>query len=487
VSGDEFLYNDCVRPMCLVGILSLVGCSRPSTLVSVEVTSGDSASAAITSATISLFDGYGLLGRKVFAPAALPGEAMVRGLPDRSESVRVAVVGAGGNEVRVVGGAKVTVAPHTEAIAMVVLAARNADSDGDGVPDAIDDCPSVFDPDQQNSAGSGPGDACRMNHTNDMSPKNDLSSSSATDAAMNDLSSGGATDAGQPVCGSPCTTPNPGACATGTWVCNASGAASCVPNVTTQSCYTGPASTSSVGICSMGTQSCIGTLGPCNGEVLPAAIESCFNNLDDDCDGTINNGCPIAIATGTPRALTARGDPSGGNPYSARCPANSYVTKTAIYVDTAAQWISGVALTCATPTLVTGTNSSVTLTLVTPQPYISIIGSGTSGSAVGSDDCGTSGFSAGWYVSGTFEAGSGLDSFGMSCATGSSSFLPATNRLSFSFSRQSPSTIYTAFNGGTQFEDDCMSNEVLIGYDGRDGNWLDELRGVCAPLTAVYK
>jgi len=35
-----------------------------------------------------------------------------------------------------------------------------ADSDGDGVPDDLDDCPTVSDPEQRNARGSGPGDAC---------------------------------------------------------------------------------------------------------------------------------------------------------------------------------------------------------------------------------------------------------------------------------------------------------------------------------------
>jgi hypothetical protein len=35
------------------------------------------------------------------------------------------------------------------------------DSDGDGIVDAIDDCPYVFNPGQQDSLGTGTGDACR--------------------------------------------------------------------------------------------------------------------------------------------------------------------------------------------------------------------------------------------------------------------------------------------------------------------------------------
>jgi hypothetical protein len=65
--------------------------------------------------------------------------------------------------------------------------------------------------------------------------------------------------------------------------------AECVPGAT-QSCYTGPAGTMGIGICTAGVQVCQanGTWGPCTGEVTPQA-ETC-NNLDDDCDGVVDNG-----------------------------------------------------------------------------------------------------------------------------------------------------------------------------------------------------
>jgi hypothetical protein len=58
-------------------------------------------------------------------------------------------------------------------------------------------------------------------------------------------------------------------------------------------CYSGPAGTAGVGICKAGTQTCnaLGTaLGPCTGEVTPQP-ETCFNSVDDDCNGDVNEGC----------------------------------------------------------------------------------------------------------------------------------------------------------------------------------------------------
>jgi hypothetical protein len=66
-------------------------------------------------------------------------------------------------------------------------------------------------------------------------------------------------------------------------------AGECTPT-DTRSCYSGPAGTAGVGICAYGTQTCgnDATWGACVGEVLPQT-EIC-NNLDDDCNGVIDNG-----------------------------------------------------------------------------------------------------------------------------------------------------------------------------------------------------
>ena len=73
--------------------------------------------------------------------------------------------------------------------------------------------------------------------------------------------------------------------------------------VITQPCYSGPVATRGVGRCRDGTQSCsAGGFGSnCNGEVLPAASETCGNGLDDNCAGGIDEGCgtcnPLTMGT----------------------------------------------------------------------------------------------------------------------------------------------------------------------------------------------
>ncbi|MDI1483576.1 hypothetical protein [Polyangium sp. y55x31] len=69
----------------------------------------------------------------------------------------------------------------------------------------------------------------------------------------------------------------------------------CVPGVQAP-CYSGPAGTEGVGICQSGVALCDATgtaFGPCTGDVLPQP-EDCATPADEDCDGTINDGCLTA-------------------------------------------------------------------------------------------------------------------------------------------------------------------------------------------------
>ncbi len=59
----------------------------------------------------------------------------------------------------------------------------------------------------------------------------------------------------------------------------------------TTNCYEGPAGTENVGICRAGTWRCGGAAGwSCVGEVRPSVVGDACNTLDDDCDGTVNEG-----------------------------------------------------------------------------------------------------------------------------------------------------------------------------------------------------
>jgi hypothetical protein len=84
----------------------------------------------------------------------------------------------------------------------------------------------------------------------------------------------------------------------------------CAPNATA-SCYAGPAGTAGVGICKAGTQLCNAqgtSLGACTGSVAPAPQgEICGDQLDNNCDGQVNEGCSCVPGSTTPCYTGAAG------------------------------------------------------------------------------------------------------------------------------------------------------------------------------------
>ena len=77
----------------------------------------------------------------------------------------------------------------------------------------------------------------------------------------------------------------------------------------TRSCYEGPASTSGVGLCAEGTETCVaGQWGACAGQVVPVS-EVCADELDNDCDGLRDAADPDC--SGLPTDPTVTDEPSG--------------------------------------------------------------------------------------------------------------------------------------------------------------------------------
>ena len=75
----------------------------------------------------------------------------------------------------------------------------------------------------------------------------------------------------------------------------------CTPGATAP-CYDGPPGTAGVGICSAGVQTCNATgtaYGACVGSVTPSA-EVCGDALDNDCDGTVDEGCVCSPGSTAP-------------------------------------------------------------------------------------------------------------------------------------------------------------------------------------------
>jgi hypothetical protein len=136
--------------------LFLAGCGGSSSaLLVVDVANG--AASAPTAVTVSVFDDYGVIGRSRMAHPALPGQLTIAGLPEMVESLRVV---AAAEEPLLLDAVRFDLQPHAQVTQKLTLRSGTLDSDGDGVPDSVDDCPFVADPDQLNSDGDGVGDAC---------------------------------------------------------------------------------------------------------------------------------------------------------------------------------------------------------------------------------------------------------------------------------------------------------------------------------------
>jgi hypothetical protein len=112
-----------------------------------------------TSVTWLVFDPF----RQLFAmPVDIPSGGdeklgvLAAQLDDTSEELRV-VVSVGG---LVTGDTLLETRVHANVNRVVTIESATPDTDGDGIPDAVDNCPTVPNADQLNTDGTGPGDAC---------------------------------------------------------------------------------------------------------------------------------------------------------------------------------------------------------------------------------------------------------------------------------------------------------------------------------------
>jgi hypothetical protein len=312
--------------------------------------------------------------------------------------------------------------------------------------------------------------------------------------------------------GMTCSSSNPGSCDKGTITCDGP-LAMCTPDSQIQDCYEGPTGTAGKGVCKAGTQSCVGALGPCLGQVLPAMKEDCSNDLDDDCDGTVNNGCPYNLEVGAARMLTvAPGTPPGNANQinlDKRCPANSFLYRVDLkYNDNLYFDAEGITLYCASPTLahapgsMSYTPGSVP---VDPQPYDEFRNVGasvpTGNPDVANCNTGTT-LRAIRYFRGRYDAG-GFVGTCTQCATYPAAAIKPDNTLAiastgpygsdvgYDFGVTKPCTAMETKVDNIQSKPlktwECMANEVMIGFKGVASGSIDQLQPICAPLVTKYK
>jgi hypothetical protein len=150
--------GDILKSMFRSGIILLAllaGCDDTPTNILVNLVITDGPTPA--SITTSVYDDHKrLVDRRSVRTDHFPGNLLVANLPDVDQRIRVIVKGAEGQ----IGGAAAISKAHQTVELGVALSTMTADSDGDGIPDDLDNCPAVANPDQADQNGDEVGDAC---------------------------------------------------------------------------------------------------------------------------------------------------------------------------------------------------------------------------------------------------------------------------------------------------------------------------------------
>jgi len=138
------------RPLVALGFAAGCSASGTSLVIDLSLRAGDPMPSALS---VSVFGDKPLALAANVASPSLPGRLLVQSLPNVDQLVKVAVVGM--STPRTLAGATVAISANAQSTVTLMLSSTTADSDGDGVPDAIDDCPDLADPRQDGQCGGG--------------------------------------------------------------------------------------------------------------------------------------------------------------------------------------------------------------------------------------------------------------------------------------------------------------------------------------------
>lgn len=146
--------------LCLLGAAAACGTSPTTLRIDVAL---DPKDPQPTAGAVSVYDRFGALALDVAAQPAAAGRPLVPGVveirvPATAQEIRVAF--RADAPVPCLGGVRATVAAHAETRASLLLSSATADADADGVPDSVDNCPTVANVTQADADGDGVGDAC---------------------------------------------------------------------------------------------------------------------------------------------------------------------------------------------------------------------------------------------------------------------------------------------------------------------------------------
>jgi len=200
---------------------------------------------------------------------------------------------------------------------------------------------------------------------------------------------------------------------------------------------------------------------------------------DADSGGSEGGALVPTLSLGPDRPLMLAGG-DGGGLKTAHCPSGTFVTRVDSYDDGA--HASGIVFYCAQPTLVQG-DGSYTVTLKQTVSGQSLQPNNASTTFGRMDSCSLKELSAITRTVG--QADIYVEGLGHHCGTSAVTQAPDAAFV-FDFTND-PDASYTRWgDAGSRFSLQCQSNEVVVGFDVRQGAWLNAIAPICAALTVVY-
>lgn len=149
------------RVATLAMLLAAFGCTGAPSSVRLQISSSPNFSADAISLTVFDRNGRVIDGTNLGGSNKLPGDVLVLLASGAGEARALAVGYTSGTRVGIAVG-RVPVVPGRESsLGLQLAAAGMPDSDADGVPDVIDNCPTTANPLQTSSDGDITGDDCR--------------------------------------------------------------------------------------------------------------------------------------------------------------------------------------------------------------------------------------------------------------------------------------------------------------------------------------
>jgi hypothetical protein len=224
-------------------------------------------------------------------------------------------------------------------------------------------------------------------------------------------------------------------------------------------------------------------------EPMPMCVAEVCNGRDDDCDGVADDGCPMALSTGNPVQRKALGDSPGGTVFADTCAADELLVGLSLGVGA---WLDQSSAICQHFSLHTNTQ-------VTPYRYSLGLGAKRSlaphplstTSVVNELVCRDGTVMVGLRISQQHSAfGQVFDSvvipqLAIRCAEPAMRLDPQNPRLEWQGAVEVGPVSGQIANSSAWFEtDQLQSNELLVGFHGASGSWLDRL-GLTASAVHV--